>query len=853
MESTMREFEKWLSQRPAWLQHATNKILLGNINGKDIDDLVSICKAEVENGGGIVTEPPKLRMGKIGGGAEDTQITIDHLSDIKGVNALSPRSPLKFSEGLNIIYGQNGSGKSSYVRLFKHLCGSKNSGFLYGNVYKDKVDQKCKIKYKINGENREVNWDPNKGGLEDLSLVEIYDADDAHTYINDENEATYEPFVLRLISELIEVCNKVGLKINREMDEYVSVLPSLPKKYAMTESAKWYGQVNRNISLEEVKSICNWDNRLEDTLTELINRVAETNPMDKARAIRKNIDNINRIVNMIDKLHLEISDEKCRLLYDAKQNAELKRKVAEDDAKKVFGNAPINTIDNESWRLLWEQARKFSETHVYETKQYPNVDEGALCVLCQQPVSEDTKNRLTSFEDYVQGNLEKEAKSAENELEKLVKGIPNISDNSSFDLMLDSAGIHNEADRDTLKSILEDIRVRRDDILAFKNIVDINHFPEHDYINSLKGSITMLENQAKTFEEDAKDEKRDILQKQIITLEAKKWLNEQKDNVIKEIARLKRIHRLEEAKRLTRTQSLSTKKSALSKELITEAYIKRFEQELALLGASYINIKLVKTRTLRGQVLHEIKLSNPKTNVKAAEILSEGEKRIVSFAAFLADINGKQANSPLVLDDPISSLDQEYEETIAARLADMSRFKQIIVFTHRISLLTLLEEAAKTNGINTEIIGVRHEFWGSGEPGGTSFFAKKPESALNTIYNERLPKAKKILEEVGGEEYEPIAKGICSDFRIILERAIETHLLFDIVRRFRRSITTLGKINNLYKIKQSDCEMFDTLMTKYSRYEHSQSTEAPVFMPGPDELKADVEKVLGWIKEFKKR
>jgi len=42
-------------------------------------------------------------------------------------------------------------------------------------------------------------------------------------------------------------------------------------------------------------------------------------------------------------------------------------------------------------------------------------------------------------------------------------------------------------------------------------------------------------------------------------------------------------------------------------------------------------------------------------------------------------------------------------------------------------------------------------------------------------------------------------------------------------------------------------------MTKYSRYEHSQPAEAPVEMPGPDEIPADINSISDWLDEFNKR
>ena len=47
--------------------------------------------------------------------------------------------------------------------------------------------------------------------------------------------------------------------------------------------------------------------------------------------------------------------------------------------------------------------------------------------------------------------------------------------------------------------------------------------------------------------------------------------------------------------------------------------------------------------------------------------------------------------------------------------------------------------------------------------------------------------------------------------------------------------------------------MIDDVMTKYSCYEHSQSAEAPVEVPDPDEIEADIDRLLAWHNEFKDR
>lgn len=60
----------------------------------------------------------------------------------------------------------------------------------------------------------------------------------------------------------------------------------------------------------------------------------------------------------------------------------------------------------------------------------------------------------------------------------------------------------------------------------------------------------------------------------------------------------------------------------------------------------------------------------------------EGELRTVSLSAFLSDVAGSGDGSAIRFDDPMNSLDQEYQIGVAKRLAKEARTRQMIVFTH---------------------------------------------------------------------------------------------------------------------------------------------------------------------------
>ena len=331
--------------------------------------------------------------------------------------------------------------------------------------------------------------------------------------------------------------------------------------------------------------------------------------------------------------------------------------------------------------------------------------------------------------------------------------------------------------------------------------------------------------------------------------QAKQWTTQQAQSIKAEMQRLKIVAQYDEWIKGTDHTAISKKASDIAEKVITGDYIARFNKELERLGAKRIRVELVKTKVTRGKALHGIRLRGVREDAASPlEILSEGEKRIVELAAFLADVTGRPSKAPFVFDDPISSFDQDFEGKTIDRLIDLSADRQVIVFTHRLSFLGILCDKS-----NPDIVCIRQEPWGAGEPGDVPLFGKKPEGALKKLRDERLAQARKVLNDHGSEAYYPLAKAICGDFRILVERMIELVLLADVIQRHRRAINTMGKIDKLSRITLADCKVIDDFMTKYSCYEHSQSSESPVDVPEPDGIRDDIDKLLCWHNEFKDR
>jgi len=859
MDTFVDELTSWFKDRPGWLQDAARQLVQNdNISDQDILELTLLCKKEA----GICVDKDKdvkrtsIPEASFYKSSSANKIHLMSISSVKGINALNPRKPLEFGENkLTIIYGSTGSGKSGYVRVLKHACGAKNIGELHRNVFSNSVSiQGCKFQYKINGGIEEVDWIAKDGINNELSSIEVYDAYCADIYISKESELTYEPGILSFFKMLIDVCDNIKVNLDNEITSQVSRKPQLPLKFNDTSGGKWYLNFTDSTNKQDIDQWCNWSDQNKETYKNLQERLVEPDPKAKAVLLEKQKENIIILMESIIDYSISLSTSNCKKYLSKKNEAVVRRKAADDSAKKLFKDAPLDGVGTESWKLLWEQARRYSEEWVYKNIIFPNTKKGARCVLCQQPLDleKEAIPRITSFEDFIKGGLEKDAVDAENNYKILHENLCNIPAESDFTLLLDACDIGGFVLRQDLINCRDKLEKRKLKLIDTNIGDEFDELNYDDLINCLNEKAESKVVLARKYKKDS--EKKDIngLEKKMIELEAKKWLSEQSESIGEEISRLQTISKLKKAIKLTDTTQLSKKKSSLADSLITNAYITRFNNELKELGAQKINVELKKTRTDKGRVLHQLKIMNNNSGIPTSEILSEGEYRIVSLSIFLADVEGTENTSTFVFDDPISSLDQDYEEATAKRLVELSKKRQVLVFTHRLSMIASIENHAKKLGFEPNVIGLEAEPWGTGEPREAPLPAQKPKNAINTLIDS-VARARKILNDAGKAEYEIQAKSICSDFRITIERLVEYEFLADVVQRFRRDVHTKNKLVKVSKITHGDCSYIDNLMGKYSAFEHSQPKEAPIPLPDPETLETDLTKLRDWLEEFSQR
>jgi len=609
MQELILDLENWFKERPLWLQDATKRLFeKGGLGKSDYDDLLKICLSEVgaEFNGQDVPKAKPIPVGCFSQEEHVNKVEICSISNVVGINALNPKKPLNFPEGLTVIYGKNGSGKSGYIRLLKQVCGAKNPGQLHPNTFEQEpASQSCKIAYKSEGDKCELSWDISQGINEQLSAIELYDSECGSVYVINENQLAYEPKLLRLFSELTLISDEVSKRLDGVSKLLISSKPLLPNEYVLTKSGKWYKSITQSTTNTTIDVECTWSELDQKSLEDYNLRLKSLDPKAQAKKIRNSKIQVNKLIAGFRNWESKLSNSSCATYLALKKDYSVKQTAASEYAKSIFNNSPLSGIGDETWALLWEKAREYSENVAYKKAKFPNISDGAVCVLCQQPLDAEAKQRLSDFENFVKGELELSAKKAKELLDKMELELKNTPNEELITTMIAASGL-DENISVKLLTLREDIALKSTELLGTEIGEKYSAKLDFKVLKTLYTLSETMETNAEKYDEDAKKDNRAVICKEAIELEARKWISQQKIVIMNEVVLLGKKAKINKAKSLVNTASLTRKKSLLAEKLVTSEYILRFNNEIKKLGAGRINVNLEKTRSGKGGCIFKL-------------------------------------------------------------------------------------------------------------------------------------------------------------------------------------------------------------------------------------------------------
>lgn len=846
------EIIEWLEGQSVWFRDAVKTYYeIGEFTEKDIKRFAKECIDEASG------KKKKIDLSGLNLLYRDDRrsFSIKSVGDIKGVNALAQGKELSFgSTGITVIYGENGAGKSGYIRIIKKLADAKYKEDLKGNVYKTgKSRQSCRVTIESNGEEEVLDCNLSKDGeYSVLRDIDIFDTRIATAYIDDANEASYEPWIFLLFRELATAATLV----KKELDDSKRALETYEVKIDEELVETSVGKALCGITAKSVfeESFFSWDVKND---IELGKKEKEAN-LDVIKGNISRLENeIKQLKGIRDYFNLFVpffSEEYVSTICTAKQaliDAEKELAAAQIIFSEEASVLDKESISNSAWKAIWIYAKEYYETLLKEKGVVRYTEESGLCPLCGQNIPFNYVQRVKTVDEYINGNVSQKASNAKKKYFELLKKCPRAWADEQMKLSLDACDCGTERTKieTCANAILSKSSIINSDEIENAEIEVIN---VAETIKVIDGIISAKKATKKANEELSQDDDHKALIKEIVELKARKYAASVKNRVFSRIEYLKLAKIYDDAIKLTATNKISTKSKLLGEELLTEDYIRRFNDELKTLTKGGIKASLKQQKVSKGKVPFKIVLEGA-TDDKAnpTDVFSEGEKRVVSLAAFFAESSGRSLECPLIVDDPISSLDYKFEAAVIRRLVNAGKKRQVIVFTHRLSMVVGLHDACDSivPFEERELRGYGDE---KGVPMDNAFIGGKSLSKLKNLKNEKIAQLKN--KDKNSDEYADQVHRICQEIRIYVEKSVEETLINGVVQRYRKEIRTgNGMIMKLSQITADDCKIIDDMMTKYSYYDHSMSDEAPLQEFTIEEIEEDVDRLINWLTEFGKR
>jgi energy-coupling factor transporter ATP-binding protein EcfA2 len=862
----------WVENKPVFWQVAIDRLIRNNeLTDNDISELKEICKVDYGLSDFDFDEVDFDDLRDFANNATSSDdIILTKISNVDNINALSKTSELEFaSNGLTLVYGDNGSGKSSYVSILKHACNTRGSKpKINDNLYDPAcfgIDKKADIEYTIDGANfNTVNLINEEVNDSVLKSVDVFDTFSANHYIEGEDEIAFIPQGLSIVEKLAVCIKKVENELNTEFSS-----PALEKfdhtllEVSDCSTAKTFlDNLNSETKLDELRAEAIWTTTKNSRIEELNKQIDKLKATDPKKTLKENEGKIKRfeiLQNKFQTLENNLTGEKLKDLKLTLNSLATTSKALKESSEKAFTELPIEGVGNSSWKLLWESARKFYNTST-ETKNFPEVKGDSNCPLCFQDLGEDAKNRFTAFEDFVKNDIQKTFDEASDKFDLEFENLN--SQDFSFEEQKPTTIELDELINDYSQSqeqYLESLSKQRDYLTGLFNSkkavetinsIEIENSPKtkiQDLIKTLKEANEKLKVQS--IEEDLKP-----LNKELNQLKGEKKIFDFKPKLGREIYRQKKIKLLNECISKCNTRTITTLSNGLATNYINQNLKQNFKAELTKLGFKNIKIE-TETKGQRGKQYHYLRLDEQNANgIALKDILSEGEHRCISLATFLSELSISEHKSAIIFDDPVSSLDHKWRNKISKRIAEEALERQVIVFTHDITFLLMIQEHSKSLSCDLDIKSLTRKKKETGLIASNPPWDALPVGKRIGLLKDAYQKLEKIERTETEEAYKERAKILYGKLRETWERFIEEVFLNGAIQRFGRAIQT-QRLSKIVDLTDDDYNLVDANMGKCSTYFTGHDTAGTLIeeIPDSDEFLADLKILEEYIKDIRKR
>jgi len=864
--SLLEKILNWTKKLPDWQRDAARRLFQqdGVLSEKDVDEIYGLLKNEH----GISTEVhvaaiPLSREHLPALTGDSCHILLKSIHSLNNVNRLPSDQKLNFApDGLTVIYGDNGSGKSGYARVLKRACRARDREEVLPDASQSDSDKKiptASFDILFNGDTRALTWQHGSQATpEELASIAVFDSYCARVYLTEEQEIAYLPYGLDILENL---ANDLLPKLSKQIDDEINSISidksHLGKWNETTKVGKEIATLNPSADIKNLQLLGNITEQDKQRIREIEEILRQADPLIKANESKNIYLQLKELAEKVKKICSSLNDSVISQAKQLCQDVRDSETAVQIIAEQLRSNeALLLGTGNAAWRDLFESARRFYVQDITSDGVFPPEDSSALCPLCQNPLK-DAVARLKRFDDFIKDHSSQKLSAAKQQLESEKRRIQTLPVNIEIGKILKEILTENApsiiAEIEQLELKLagkKEMLIDSLESLVWKEIVKIDD-SAYKNIRSLAARYCC---EMRIFQNAADPVKSKKISEELNELQSRQQLSNCLKQVEELILRMKNKERLQQCKVSLNTVGISRKSKEFASEFVTEEFRNAITQEFLHLGISHIKAR-ISGKVEKGKPKHQLLLDLP-TKVKMEQILSEGEQRAIALSSFLAELSLSNHKGGIVFDDPVSSLDHWRRQKVAQRLVDESKNRQVIVFTHDTVFLSELLEQSKQISVPVPVTVNYLECRGDVPGYVNDGLPWEHKSVVDRI--DKLEQAQRELAKTWqtypNEEQQSRIRSLYSKLRATIELVVEKDVFCNVVSRYRNYVN-IKLLPGVVEFDQNECDQINGLFQKCCDQTdaHDSPSNRQQTVPTPSELGLDIAQLNALVKSIKDR
>ncbi len=698
----------------------------------------------------------------------------------------------------------------------------------------------------INGQPITTKWEDGTPALDALSNIAIFDSRCARAYLDEEGDFAYVPYGLDILEELAKACAKLKAMLDEEgRKNAVSSAIYAHLANSSTVVGKLITSLSGKTKPAAVEALVTLSNEEETKRLEIETSLKEGNPKDRAQQLTLLSGRFANLAKRCTDTLAFVNETEVTILHgliDASKAARAAADIAANQFKQTPGQLP--GTGGTAWQELFEAAKKFAaESHIGE--EFPHLKAESQCPLCQQTLG-DAAERIVTFDAFIQQEAEKLARDKKAEaVEKynaIVKADLTISMEPELRTEINAA---DEALAKACNDFQAGLTSRQISIkkACGDGAWDLVSGEPVNPASKLVALANQFSENAATLLQAADENARIALEKELKELNDRFALSQAKAAVLDAIAKFDYAAKLKSCEADVKTNAITIKSNELNEQVVSKNLADELNAEFKLLGVDELHVD-ISTKVVKGKANHKLVIKLPGAKLPK-DILSEGEQRAIAIASFFAEVNVGSGLGGIVFDDPVSSLDHQRRSNVVQRLVQEASKRQVIVFTHDLYFMCLIEKLAAQAQTPCVMSSLRRTADGFGVAVAGIPFDGSPVKtrvkALRAIQGECLAMHKAGNTDEASEK----VRHCYGLLRMAWERAVEELLLNGVIWRFDTGVSTQALRE--VAVEDSDYHTIYAAMSKSSSYAaHDGAAIAQVATPHPDVLGADIDALEVW-------